>query len=66
MDHSSINKYRGSAKFGDLEKWLTNLIVMFEVSMYGGPDRDKERVLSTLEFLDDVAQEWYHRHVVSV
>ena len=34
--------------------------------MYGGPDHDKERLLSTLEFLEDVAQEWYHRHVVSV
>jgi len=65
-DQSSVGKYKGSSKFGDLEKWLTDLVVLFEVSMYGGPDRDKERVLSTLEFLDDEARKWYHRHVVSV
>jgi hypothetical protein len=65
-DHSSVGKYEGASKFGDLEKWLTDLVVLFEVSMYGGQDRDKERVLSTLEFLDGEARKWYHRHVVSV
>jgi hypothetical protein len=65
-EHSSVSKYEGSSKFGDLEKWLTDLVVLFEVSMYGGADCDKERVLSTLEFLDGEAQKWYHRHVVNV
>jgi len=34
--------------------------------MYGGGDRDKERVLSTLEFLDSEARKWYHHHVVNM
>jgi hypothetical protein len=50
-----VGKYEGSPKFRDLEKWLTDLVVLFEVSMYGGQDRDKERVLSTLEFLGEEA-----------
>ena len=41
-EHSAVGKYDGSAKFGDLEKWLTDLVVVFEVSMYGGPDWDQE------------------------
>jgi len=65
-EHSSVGKYKGSSKFGDLEKWLTDLVILFEVSMYGGEDRDKERVLSTLEFLDGEARKWYHRHVINV
>jgi len=66
MEHSSVGKYEGSFKFGDLEKWLTDLIVLFEVSMYGSQDHDKERVLSTLEFLDGEARKWFHHHVVNV
>ena len=65
-DHSAVGKYKGSAKFRELEKWLTNLVVLYEVSMYGGPDHNKERVLSTLEFLDGEARKWYHCYVVSV
>ena len=34
-DHLFVEKYKGSFKFRDLEKWLTDLIVLFEVSMYG-------------------------------
>ena len=37
-DHSAVGKYKGSAKFSDLEKWLTDLMILFEVSMYGGAD----------------------------
>ena len=66
MKHSSVGKYEGSSKFGDLEKWLTDLIVLFKVSMYNGEDCDKERVLSTFEFLDGEARKWYHHHVVNV
>jgi len=66
VEHSSISKSVGSSKFGDLEKWLTNLVILFEVSMYGGDNCDKKRVLSTLEFLDGEAHKWYHRHVVNV
>jgi len=58
-EHSSVGKYEGSSKFGDLEKWLTDLVILFEVSMYGGQDHDKERVLSTLEFLDGEARKWF-------
>ena len=65
-DHSVVSKYEGSAKFGELEKWLTDLVILYEVSMYGGLDHDKERVLSTLEFLDGEARKWYHCHVVSM
>jgi len=66
VEHSSVGKYEGSSKFSDLKKWLTDLVILFEVSMYGGEDHDKERVLSTLEFLDSEAQKWYHRHVMNV
>ena len=59
-DHSSVRKYEGTSKFSDLEDWLTDLVVFFEVSMYGGPDRERERVLTTLEFLDGEAKKWYH------
>ena len=52
-----VGKYEGSPKFRDLKKWLTNLVVLFEVSMYGGQDQDKDRVLSTLKFLGEEAQE---------
>ena len=55
VDQASVSKYKESSKFGDLKKWLTNLVVLFEVSMYGGLDHDKERVLSILEFLDNEA-----------
>jgi len=65
-EHSSVGKYKGSSKFGDLKKWLTDLVILFEVSMYGGDDCDKERVLSTLKFLDGEARKWYHCHVVNV
>jgi len=34
--------------------------------MYGGEDCDKERVLSTLEFLNGEARKWYHHHVINV
>ena len=51
-----VGKYEGSSKFGDLEtSWLNDLIILFEVSIYGGQDCDKERVLSTLEFLNGEA-----------
>ena len=62
----SIGKYNGSLKFSDLERWLTNLVIVFEVSIYGGLDRERERVLNTLEFLDGKAKIWYHCHVVNV
>jgi hypothetical protein len=65
-EHSSVGKYEGSSKFSDLENWLTDLVVLFEVSMYGGRDRERERVLTTLEFLDGEARKWFHRHVVHI
>ena len=34
VEHSSVGKYEGFSKFGDLKKWLTNLVILFEVSMY--------------------------------
>ena len=59
VEHSSIGKYEGSAKFSDLEKWLTDLVVLFEVSMYGGGDHNKERVLSTLKLSLMLVLDWY-------
>ena len=47
-EHSSVGKYNGSPKFSDLERWLTDLVVLFEISMYGGLDRERERVLSDM------------------
>jgi len=34
--------------------------------MYGGHDRDHERVLCTLQFLDGEAKRWFQCHVISV
>jgi len=65
-EHSSIGTYEGSFKFSDLEEWLTNLMVLFKISMYGGEDRDRERVLCTLQFLNSEAKHWFQHHVVSV
>jgi len=42
VEHLSISKYKESSKFSDLEKWLTDLVVLFKVSMYSGKDCDKE------------------------
>jgi len=50
-DHTSVRKYEGSSKYSDLENWLTDLVVLFEISMYGGQDQECERVLPMLEFL---------------
>jgi hypothetical protein len=66
MDGEFIGMYSGSAKFGDLESWLTNLAVMLEVEQYGGPKRDHERCLQLLGFLSSKAKKWYHRHMVSI
>ncbi|GLB42650.1 hypothetical protein LshimejAT787_1200990 [Lyophyllum shimeji] len=62
----SVGSYSGSAKFADLEEWLTNLVVHLAVSQFGGTDRDAERVLITSEFLEGDARKWYNRHVVHV
>ena len=65
-DGKSVGLYSGSQKFGDLEEWLTNLVVMLAVNQYGGTDRDAERILVTSEFLDGDARKWYNRHVIHV
>jgi len=65
-DHMSVGKYEGSPKCSDLENWLTDLVVLFEVSIYGGQDRERERVLTTLEFLGGEARKWYHCHVLHI
>ncbi|KAF5382164.1 hypothetical protein D9615_004468 [Tricholomella constricta] len=65
-DSKSIGTYSGSAKFGDLEEWLSSLVVMLAVSQFGGEEHDQERVLITSEFLDGEARKWYNRHVIHV
>ena len=45
---------------------MTDLMVLFEVSMYGGQDWEREPVLTTLEFLGGEAQKWYHRHILHI
>ncbi|KAF5381391.1 hypothetical protein D9615_008405 [Tricholomella constricta] len=65
-DSKSVGTYSGSAKFGDLEEWLSSLVVMLAVSQFGGEERDQERVLITSEFLDGEARKWYNRHVIHV
>jgi hypothetical protein len=65
-ESDSVGKYRGGPKFNKLEDWLTNLIIMFEAEQYGGRDRDRERVLHVLQFLDGEARKWYHQHVVNI
>ncbi|KAF5377165.1 hypothetical protein D9615_006318 [Tricholomella constricta] len=65
-DAKSVGTYSGSAKFGDLEEWLSSLVVMLAVSQFGGAERDQERVLITSEFLDGEARKWYNRHVIHV
>ena len=58
--------YEDSFKSNDLEEWLTNLIVLFEISIYGGNDQDHEHVLCTLQFLDDEVKHCFQYHVISV
>ncbi|KAF5378533.1 hypothetical protein D9615_007196 [Tricholomella constricta] len=65
-DSKSVGTYSGSAKFGDLEEWLSSLVVMLAVSQFGGEERDQERLLITSEFLDGEARKWYNRHVIHV
>lgn len=65
-DAKAIGLYSGSAKFGDIEEWLTNLVVMLAVNQFGGTDRDRERVLILSEFLDGEAKRWFNRHVIHV
>ncbi|KAF5381373.1 hypothetical protein D9615_008424 [Tricholomella constricta] len=65
-DSKSVGTYSGSAKFGNLEEWLSSLVVMLAVSQFGGEGRDQERVLITSEFLDGEARKWYNRHIIHV
>ena len=65
-EHSSVRTYEGFFKFSNLEEWLTNLVVLFEISMYGENDRDRECVLCTLQFLEGEAKHWFQCHVISV
>jgi hypothetical protein len=65
-DSESIGTFSGSANFGDLEYWLTNLVTMLEAEQYGGSDRDRECCLQLLSFVSGEAKRWYHRHTVSI
>ena len=62
----SIDKYSGSAKFADLENWLSKLVYKLAVRQIGGNDLDRLRLLITGEHLEGEAQNWYIRHVLSV
>jgi len=62
----SIDKYSGSAKFADLENWLSKLVYKLAVRQIGGNDLDRLRLLITGEHLEGEAQDWYIRHVLSV
>jgi hypothetical protein len=59
------NKYTGSAKFADLEDWLSDLVYRMATRQLGGPDLDRFRVLIVSEHLGGEAHTWYHRHVTS-
>jgi hypothetical protein len=65
-DSESIGTFSGSARFGDLESWLMDLVIMFKAEQYGGTDRDCECCLQLLSFLSGEAKKWYHRHTVSI
>jgi hypothetical protein len=65
-DSDSIGTFSGSARFRDLESWLTDLVIMLEAEQYGGPDRDRECCLQLLSFLSGEAKKWYHQHTVSI
>lgn len=60
------DKYTGSAKFADLENWLSDLVYKLAIRQLGGKDLDRLRVLLLGEHLGGDAHEWYTRHVVSV
>jgi hypothetical protein len=59
-DSNSIGTFSSSARFGDLESWLTDLVIMLKAKQYGGPDRDRECCLQLLSFLSGEAKKWYH------
>ena len=66
-DGSSVKKYSGSPKFGELEDWLSALVYRYALMKFGGPDPDTDRVrvYSMVEYLEGDAAKWFTRHVLS-
>ena len=41
-DGKTVSLYKGTARFSNLENWLSRLVIMMETNQYGGRDRDRE------------------------
>lgn len=65
-DSSAVGQYGGAIKFSELENWLASVVAFMAVGQYGGPERDRERVLVLMEYLTGEAKKWYTRHVLHV
>lgn len=67
LKSEGIQKYGGSPKFSDLENWLAALVYRYALLKLGGGghDADRIRVLSTTDYLDGDALNWYTTHILS-
>jgi hypothetical protein len=63
----TVQKYGGSPKFSDLENWLAALAYRYALLKLGGGDYDTDRirVLSTTDYLEGDALNWYTMHILS-
>ena len=66
MESSTIDKYAGTAKFADLENWLSATVYKMAVRQLGGQELDRIRVMLLMEHLDGEAKKWFIRHVTGV
>jgi hypothetical protein len=68
LKYDGAIKYNGSPKFGDLERWLANVVNRYTLLNFGGdsPDTDYIRILTLAEYLEGDAANWFTSHVLSV
>src|SRR5277367_1031736 len=66
IESGTINKYTGSAKFADLENWLSATVYRMAVRQLGGRELDRVRVMLLMEHPDGEAKKWFIRHVTGV
>ena len=54
----AVKPYIESAKFGDLENWLMGVCVNYAMAQLGREDQE-HKVLSLMEYLSELALNWY-------
>lgn len=68
LDSNSVKRYDGSAKFLDLENWVSAVAFRYALQRLGGDDSevDRARIMLLTEHLSGDAYEWYTRHIMNV